>query len=228
MDRCWAESYCKGYPDKCGWDCVGNIQLSALYAQSNMPRKYQYPIGMMPCEEDLEAFRFLKDFMLDIEDNVQAGRGLFIYSPNKGNGKTTWACKIMNHHFRKIALRNNLRCRGVFIPVPEYLQDLRALIDEPSEKLVEKMADLAIGIEKSDLVIWDDIGASKHSEWVRDRLFTYINRRESFPKAQIFTSNLSLEELTEEDRLGSRIISRIKGQCEIVELYGVDMRGERL
>jgi DNA replication protein DnaC len=223
---CWAESYCKGFPSKCGWDCIGWHQLNNIYALSHMPKRYQRELILNldapDSQQDKMAYVFLRDWMQDVERNIKEGNGLYIMSQNRGNGKTSWACKIMNEHFKNVALRNDLRCRGIFINVPSFLQDMRQAMD--SEEHREEANQKIESIMNADLVIWDDIGTEVPSNWVRERLYSFINHRYSNNLSQIFTSNIMLEDLAHEKFMGERIASRIIGQCQIVEFKQRDRR----
>ena len=141
---CWAEAYCKGYPNKCGFDCIGWVQLKNIYALSHMPAKYQKGVALNLTDDeagrkDREAYIYLKDWAANVQQNVADGKGLYIVSKNKGNGKTAWACKIMNEYFKAVALKNDLRCRGIFINVPTFLEELRSLMNEKDESDRERI-----------------------------------------------------------------------------------------
>lgn len=226
MNRCQAEKYCKGFPDRCHEYCIGYVQLHNIYKLSGIPKKYQYDLPLT-CERDdrdRDAFVFLRDFQNDIEDHIKEGHGLFIHSATKGNGKTSWACKIMNEHFKKVAIENNLRCRGLFINVPDFLDKLREDMDKDDDELSEEMRETQYCIRTADLVIWDDIGTENPTKWVRQTLYKFINFREANNKSQIFTSNVPLLDLVREEYLGERVVNRIAGQCKVVEIAGPSRR----
>lgn len=226
MQQCHAETYCRQFNEErsnCHEHCLGYVQLQNIYHLSNIPKKYQYALPLTNPGLDRNAYIALKSIQDDIKNFVQQGRGLFLISETKGNGKTSWACKLMNEYFKRVALMNNLRCRGLFINVPDFLEQLRIHMKTPSDK-VESFIE---NIHECDIVIWDDIGTEKPSDWVRERLYTFINHRESNGLSQIFTSNILLEQLMDDRYLGERIASRIAGQCEIVELVGHDRRMEQ-
>lgn len=211
MKRCWAESYCTVYPHQCSDICVGYLQLNNIYSQSRMPLKYQYNIPLDCPVEDKDAYFKLKDYQDNVVQMVKNGYGIFIYSPTKGNGKTTWACKIMNQYFRKVALRNNMMCRGLFINIPDFLEQLKDGFN--NKEMSDEMVELKEELRKVDLVIWDDIGTETPSNWVRQQLYTFINHRDGNGLANIYTSNLPIATLMEENYLGERIGSRIYGHC---------------
>lgn len=226
MKRCHAETYCKQYNEdksNCHEYCIGFIQLQNIYALSNMPMKYQFEKDneLRPEVVDHSAFISLRDWKNNVLENVEKGRGVFIYSTTKGNGKTTWVCKLMNEYFKKVALKNNLRCRGLFINVPQFLEDLKRSFDNPDEKLQEMIQN----IKTADIVIWDDIGTETPTSWVRTLLYSFINERDGNLKSQFFTSNVSLEQMEQEEWLGERIVSRIVGCTDLFEFTGtIDRR----
>lgn len=226
MNKCHAESYCRQFNEQrnnCHEHCLGYVQLQNIYHLSNMPKKYQYALPLTNPGPDRNVYITLKAIQDHIATWVKDGEGLFLISETKGNGKTSWACKLMNEYFKRVALTNNLRCRGLFVNVPDFLEQLR----RDMRNATEEMEILVENIRESDLVIWDDIGTEKPSDWVRERLYTFINHRESNGLSQIFTSNILLEQLMDDRYLGERIVSRIAGQCRIVEFVGHDRRMEQ-
>lgn len=224
MKKCQAESYCKGFPTKCSVYCVGYVQLQAIYEMSKIPKKYQFDITLKAPECDYDEYVRLNEFKEDVQSKVEAGEGLFLLSETKGNGKTSWVCKIANEYIKKIALTNNLRCRVLFINVPNFIDRMKEAFDNPDEELDE----MKENIRECDLVIWDDIGTETPTPWVRTQLYNFISHRESECLSQFFTSNVPIEVLEKETYLGERIVSRIIGQCEVVEFFGRDERkGQR-
>lgn len=227
MKKCWAESYCKMFNEQrtnCHAHCIGYIQLQNLYSMSNMPKKYQYDMPLVPDDIDRQSFLYLKEWKENVKENVEQGRGLFLYSKTKGTGKTSWACKIANEYARHVALKNNLRCRILFVPVPGFLDEMRQNMNNPTEEFQE----MRENIKKADLVIWDDIGTESPTNWVREQLYIFINNREANGLSQIFTSNVDLELLKDEKYLGERIVSRIVGSCDLIEFKSkIDRRLSR-
>jgi len=73
-----------------------------------------------------------------------------------------------------------------------------------------------------DLLVLDDIGVEKNSEWVQQTLTNIIDKRYSEMRCTVFTSNCELGEI--ETRLSTRIASRIAGMCVVVRLAGSDRR----
>lgn len=101
--KCYASDYCQKDKSSCSDVCGGYRVLRALYNLSRIPERYRYTIALKPENgEDLEAFTTLDNYKNDVLSMVDEGRGLYIWGKSTGNGKTSWACKIMSYFFRKI------------------------------------------------------------------------------------------------------------------------------
>lgn len=72
------------------------------------------------------------------------------------------------------------------------------------------------------LLIIDDLGAEKISEFVADVFYLIVNKKYNDMIPVVFTSNLSISELAK--RVGDRTASRIVGMCDVVKLEGNDRR----
>lgn len=216
--KCYAESYCKKEKSSCSELCGGYRVLRALYSLSKIPTGYQYNIALSPQQRDLEAFEYLNSFKENIVNNVGKGVNLYIWGKNTGCGKTSWACKIMGYYFRKIAFSSGLENEGLYIYLPVFLNDLRNSFDDKTPEFVEELE----MVNSCKLLIIDDIGSERLTEWVRERIVSIIHTRVSNGLSTIYTSNLSPEELKAE--MGDRISSRILGCSNVVEITGADRR----
>lgn len=72
------------------------------------------------------------------------------------------------------------------------------------------------------LLLVDDLGAAKASEWVEETTYRVIGGRYDAMKPSIFTTNLPLPQL--KDAIGDRIASRLAETCIRVVLKGPDRR----
>lgn len=216
--KCYAEHYCKKDRSECSEVCGGYRVLRALYTLSRIPVNYQYNIPLMPDKRDIPNYEELEKFMHNIIEKVEAGEGLYIWSENTGTGKTSWACKIMGYYFRKIAFRSGLENEGLYIYLPTFLEDLRSYYDNPTPEFDEELE----MVKKCKLLIMDDLGAEKPSDWVAERLLSFINTRVSNGLSTIYTSNISIDELGA--KMGKRIRSRIVGSVSVINLTGKDRR----
>lgn len=218
MKNCYAKDYCKGYgTSNCTERCDLLWKLNSIYDKSNLPLRYRYNIPLRPEQVDREAFNQLKGFLDNVTDRVASGESLYIYSENTGNGKTTWSSKIMNQFIRKSVVKSTLDNDVLYLNVSLFVEGMRGQYSEYSEE----MASLRERAMTCKLLILDDIGAERPSEYVCERLYDLINHRYTNMLSTIYTSNLTPFELG--DRLGARIESRVRSAIQI-NLVGSDRR----
>ena len=218
IKKCYAKDYCKGFgTPKCTERCDFWWKLNTLYRKSNLPMRYRYNIPLRPEQIDREAFLKLKDYLDNVVDRVENGDSLYIYSENTGNGKTTWSSKIMNQYIRKVVAKSDLEHEVLYLNVSLFVEAMRNQYTEYSEDIA-RLREEAMHCK---LLILDDIGAERPSEYVCERLYDLINHRYTNMLATIYTSNLTPFELG--DRLGSRIESRVRS-AEQIKLVGADRR----
>lgn len=219
-DRCWYLEVCDKYnTDDCNAACIRYMEMDYLMQNSGIPKNRQYSTSLTPAQVDYDAFLFLKNIKDDIVNFVANGESVYIYSKNFGNGKTTWAIKLMQKYFDEVWAGNGFRCRGIFIHVPTLLTKIKEGI---SKKDVEFDL-LRSRLIEVDLVIWDDIASTKLSDFDHINLLTYIDQRNLHGLANIYTGNLTQDELQE--ALGNRLASRVWNDSTAVRFLGADMRG---
>ena len=73
-----------------------------------------------------------------------------------------------------------------------------------------------------DLLIMDDVGAGKITDWSIDITYRLINSRYNADKPTIVTSNLELDDLAK--LIGGRIVSRLQVMCALVFFGEEDRR----
>ena len=218
MRDCWYKDVCTLYEENCNTKCVRYTELKYLMESSNIPESRQKPISLTPDSCDYEAFTELDAIRLDICNFVEQGKNLYIGSNTTGNGKTSWAIKLMLRYFSEIWAGNGLTTRGLFVHVPTFLVNLKDF-ESKNQKLIEikKLLPLV------DLVIWDDIGSCNMSSYDFSQLTTYIDTRVLNQKSNIFTGNLLGDEL--QRVLGNRLYSRVWNTSKKIVLHGSDKRG---
>ena len=82
---------------------------------------------------------------------------------------------------------------------------------------------------EAEILVLDELGAAKPTDWVKDTMAFIINSRYNDKKLTIFTTNYlddrrSEREETLEDRIGVRLRSRLFEMCKTIELSGEDFR----
>lgn len=217
-EECWYLGVCPKSPDGCSNTCLRFSEMLSLVQQSNIPPSKWIPLKLRP-GKDRSAFIRLQEIKDDIENWTKSGGNLYIYSYTFGNGKTSWAIKLMLAYFNKVWAGNGFRRRGIFVSVPEFIDRNREIINNRDEEFVKIREDLL----KCDLVIWDDISSIKLTDFNHALLFNYIDARMLSNKANIFTGNVDYESMTK--NLGGRLASRIWNGSEIVQFVDQDKRG---
>lgn len=153
-----------------------------------------------------------QDIKTLFEKVKESRKGIYIYG-EAGTGKTHIAWALANE------MQTNRSIRSQFWNMPDLLAALRADYSKnpyDKEHIEEEL------MEFRGLLLLDDIGAEKVTDWVSETLYRIVNHRYEEMLPTIFTSNLPLAEL--EERIGDRTVSRIVGMCDVVELKGDDRR----
>lgn len=121
--------------------------------------------------------------------------GLYLWSNNRGSGKTKLACSILT----SVKLMHNITVR--FISVPEYIYKMRTSWKDDSAGAAYMTKDL-LGV---DLLCLDDMGAEKRTDFSDQEMFYLIDERYKRGGKTIITSNYDLENLREDTRLADRL-----------------------
>lgn len=134
----------------------------------------------------------LREVVIKWMADVYAGRGtnLVLLGP-VGVGKTHAACAAANH------AAETVRYDVKFSVVVEMFDDLRPGGPETVESLAE-----------ANLLVLDDLGIEKRSEWTDERLYAIVNRRWRHMRPTVVTSNLTTEQMEEcvTERVWDRLI----------------------
>jgi DNA replication protein DnaC len=161
------------------------------------------------------------DFSEDIKQKIKIGiknkKGVYIFGPC-GTGKTHLAYAFYIHSVE------NFKGSTRFRNFSELLYTIKSSITQNKSNFLDQMLinDDFPSDEEKKILILDDIGSEKTTDWVIETLGLIINRYYEMENYIFITSNLNLEEL--QQRYGDRIASRIAEMCEIIKLEGEDRR----
>lgn len=189
--------------------------MKYLMDNSGIPKNRQIP-KTLTADIDLEPYSKLADIKADIVNFVKDGENLFICSKYTGNGKTSWALKLLLKYFDEIWAGNGFRVRGMFVNVPTLLLQLKNFSHPLSEEYKHNLME-------ADLIVWDEIASTSISTYDYGNLLMFLDYRFSAGKSNIFTSNATTQEDIEKS-VGAKLTSRIWNCSEVVEFRGKDRR----
>jgi DNA replication protein DnaC len=169
-------------------DWIQRIQKHYL---SLLPPRLQRDLQTIPIPDDLP-------------DPIESS---FIYGKT-GTGKTVRAGFLLLEEEKRIYLKGgpkdeNEKC--AFITMPELINKIKASYDPNSSPTEQEILNYYCNLH---LLVLDDFGTSKPSDWILHILYSIINHRYDYLKKTILTSNISLQEIAVvlgDDRITSRI-----------------------
>lgn len=215
---CWYKDVCLAEDGACR-NCLKFTEMQHLMDNSNLPKNKQRPILLDAPAVDRDSYARLAEIKSDIVNFVNEGRSLFIGSSHTGNGKTSWAIKLMLRYFDQIWAGNGLRTRAVFIHIPTFLLKCKDFNNKD-----EDFEQLKRDIINADLVVWDDIAGLSITNYDYSQLLMYVDSRVFAEKSNIFTCNCeTYDEL--QKLVGSKIASRVMtSNTEVITFKSSDLR----
>lgn len=225
-ETCPARFICRQHGIRCGSDCPLWIEMRYQLALSCIPKRHQ-KFQIEELKDNTIKVELLRNYGKEIIQNVDVEHlGLYLYG-NTGSGKTTALCAIGMSYIAeasKQAVNKGTRTKQMvqFINMADLLDGIKRGFDDPIE--AEVWSRRLRAAKTAKLLLLDDIGAEKPSEWARERLTDLINYRYDNELTTLISSNLSLKQLQERIDPVGRITSRIKGMAAPVEYRGKDRR----
>jgi DNA replication protein DnaC len=160
------------------------------------------------------AYKAAYEYAEELPNKLLAGQGLLLFGP-PGCGKS---------HLVAAAARRAIESgySVLFERAPKLLMRLRDVYS--SQSSVSEL-EIIEALGRLDLLVIDDLGAEKKTEWSVQTIYTIIDERYSKRRATLITTNLSLEEL--EQKVGPRTMDRLVGSCRFVENCAASYRQEQ-
>ena len=155
------------------------------------------------CDLDPYVLRHVRGFAGRIDEHLDAGRGLWFHG-DVGTGKTSLAMLVA-----KAAVDRD-RTVAVY-SVPQLLARIR---DTFGDDAGESHAALIRRLSAVDLLVLDDLGAERQTEWVLEQLYSLVNERWQDERSILVTSNTPDPELGDAQRQLREEIDRLRGLRE--------------
>ncbi|HXF43763.1 MAG TPA: ATP-binding protein [Pyrinomonadaceae bacterium] len=142
-----------------------------------------------------------------------------LFTGSVGVGKTHLAVSILK----------SLTERGFSCLFYEFGSLLKEIQDSYNANTKTSELNVLAPVLNSEILVLDELGASKPTDWVRDTMAHIINTRYNDRRLTIFTTNypderVSDREETLEDRIGVRLRSRLYEMCKTIVMTGRDYR----
>ena len=200
-------------------ECKRVGRADNLLAQARIPKRFAHCTldSFEPLCPSLERAlvntrRFASEFPL-----VDVG---LLYLGRCGVGKT---------HLAVAALKDVIKkgMHGLFYDFRDLLKEIQ---DSYNPNTHTSELKILTPIFEADILVLDELGASKPTEWVQETMTHIINKRYNEKKITIFTSNYldisigSSYDETLTDRVGVRLRSRLHEMCRLIPVEGDDYR----
>jgi DNA replication protein DnaC len=210
-------------------DCRLQARTKTLLAAARIPKRYEH-CELSNFEFDgphralassrLAACKFVEEYPVD-------STGLLLIG-SIGVGKTHLAVGII----KELVLSKNIAC--LFYDYRELLKQIQNSYND-SVKATE--LDVLRPVFETEVLVLDELGAVKPTEWVWDTVSLILNTRYNDNRTTIITTNFddrpaaavagprgAAREETLGDRIGERMRSRLHEMCRIIKMEGEDFR----
>jgi DNA replication protein DnaC len=221
-------------------DCQRRERGDKLLAMARIPARYEHceisNFDVLPGRFEMAMHKakimaegFVRDFPLDNNQGL-------LFTGTIGTGKTHLAVGIV---------KELIRTRGVPSLFYDYRELLKEIQNSYNPQVQETEKEVLSPVMDADVLVLDELGAIKPSEWVWDTVSHILNTRYNNKRTTIITTNLSDEppvgasgeesearnaakrasrEATLGDRITERMRSRLHEMCRKVEMQGEDYR----
>jgi DNA replication protein DnaC len=210
-------------------DCRLQARAQALLAAARIPKRYEH-CELSNFEFDgphralapsrMAACKFVEEYPLD-------NTGLLLIG-SIGVGKTHLAVGII----KELIVGKGTPC--LFYDYRELLKQIQNSYND-SVKATE--LDVLRPVFDTEVLVLDELGAVKPTEWVWDTVSLILNTRYNDNRTTIITTNFddrpagaiagprgAAREETLGDRIGERMRSRLHEMCRIIKMEGEDFR----
>jgi len=217
-------------------DCQVHARAGSVLAAARIPRRYEhceltnYDTDFPGAHRSLTEAHFVAcNFAAKCDP--RGDKGLLIIG-KIGTGKTHLAVGII----KELILKRGIPC--LFYDYRELLKEIQ---NSYNSTVQTTELDVLRPVFETDVLVLDELGAVKPTEWVWDTVSLILNTRYNDNRTTIITTNFDDQPAaaltgslsparaatraeTLGDRIGERMRSRLHEMCRIVTLDGTDFR----
>ena len=137
-----------------------------LVIRSGIPPRYRQATlnDLDEHDENRTALQAAQNFM---KNNVTGQKGLFLIGPT-GTGKTHLAAALAIHELRR-------RRKVLFQSTTDILMEIKSTFSEKNGNVTESR--ILNSFSRADLLVLDDFGVERVTDWTRQIFYTIINKR---------------------------------------------------
>ena len=216
-------------------DCRTKPRADALLAAARIPKRYEHcELSNFEFEGPhahlmrarMAACRFTEEYGLD-----STNTGLLLIG-SIGVGKTHLAVGI---------IKELILSKAIFCLFYDYRELLKQIQNSYNDSVKVTELDVLRPVFETEVLVLDELGAVKPTEWVWDTVSHILNTRYNDKLTTIITTNFAdqpaaavavARDLTSRatrdeslgDRIGERMRSRLHEMCRIVHIEGEDVR----
>ena len=214
-------------------ECRLQVRASRLLKRAAIPRRYEhctldtFEPGYGQADQSLAAAYLMARQFVSGYPVTTEGRGLLL-TGSVGVGKTHLAVGIVQALITE---------KGVHALFCDYRELLKRIQESYNPQVASTELQILTPIFEAEVLILDELGAQKPTDWVWDTVALILNTRYNDKRTTLITTNYPnaaaalarssdkvIREETLGDRIGERMRSRLAEMCVEVEMRGSDLR----